>query len=224
MTALNDQANSRRNISSELKKMGGFQVNGLKLTILKHNPSSISMKDIVVEAASIIHEVVQDAELSLSNGPQWNTLYEESGNENLFCQEVLAPLLRKLGFENVRYTHGDDEYGRDFIFSMQTPFGWPQYYGLQAKVGKIRGNVNSEMDKLIAQVQDAFCMPFQELGSGNPLYISVLIIATSGHFTNNAEQKIIHKMPNKGTIGSVRFLDKQRILSLISKCWSRKSE
>jgi len=63
-------------------------------------------------------------------------------------------------------------------------------------------------------------MPFYEVGERMPRYISTFIVAISGRFTENATEKIREMMP-KGTVGSVYFLDKEKILSLIAQYWSQ---
>jgi hypothetical protein len=64
-------------------------------------------------------------------------------------------------------------------------------------------------------------MPYYELGSKDPRYISTFIIAISGRFTENAREKIVEKMP-KGLIGSVYFLDRERIAELVERFWKAK--
>ena len=141
---------------------------------------------------------------------------EDATNEDSFCRELLQPLLRRRGFVFVRYTHGKREYGKDFTFSEVTPFGDYRHYGLQAKAGDVKGGVNAVIDGRLGQIADAFSMPYYELGLKEPRYISTLIIAVSGRFTDNAREKIVEKMP-KGVIGSVHFLDRERIAELAPK-------
>ncbi|WP_422930267.1 hypothetical protein [Singulisphaera sp. PoT] len=59
-------------------------------------------------AASDLMRLMKAAEIALG-GLEWKTAYES--DEELFCQEVLLPLLRRMGFLLVRYTHGRREYG-----------------------------------------------------------------------------------------------------------------
>jgi len=61
-------------------------------------------------------------------------------------------------------------------------------------------------------------MPYYEVGSKDPRYISVFIIAISGRYTKNAKEKIVEKSP-KGVIGSVYFLDRENIIELIERYW-----
>jgi hypothetical protein len=169
-------------------------------------------------AAESISLLMRQAEIALG-GIEWKP--EHANNENLFCREILEPLLRRMNFLFVRYTHGRREYGKDFTFSENTPFGGQRHYGLQAKAGNVSGGVNAQIDELIGQVNDAFSMPFYELGSADKRYISTFVIAISGQFTENAREKIVEKIPAP-LLGSVWFLDRTRIDELIERYWHNK--
>lgn len=169
------------------------------------------------EAAGVLRTIIREAEVHLLGGPRWRKSYET--DEALFCEEVIAHLLRRMGFDPVRKTHGPTEFGRDFVFTEHTRFGTLRYYGLQAKAGSVRGGNNSKIDDILGQIEDAFTIPYEELGREGKIYISELIIAISGHFTDNAKKKILSRMPH-GFAGSVHFWDKEKILSLISRHWS----
>ena len=143
---------------------------------------------------------------------------EYNNDESLFCTEVIAPLLRKMKYLSVKYSHGKKEYGKDFTFSELTPFGELRYYAMQVKAGNVEGGVNSKIDELIGQLQDSFSMPFYDLDSKEQKYISSFIIAISGKFTENAREKIIYKVP-KHLLGNVYFWDKEKILEIIDRYW-----
>jgi len=125
----------------------------------------------IISVANDLKLLLHTAEVALK-GLQWKPEY--SIDEDLFCRELLDPLLRRMGFLFVRYTHGKKEYGKDFTFSEPTRFGTHRHYGLQAKAGDVSGEVNSEVDELLGQIKDAFEMPYYELGSKDPHYISTL--------------------------------------------------
>jgi hypothetical protein len=175
-----------------------------------------SLHGSILQGARALKQLLQAAEIALS-GLEWKDEYLT--DESLFCQQLLNPLLRRMGFLFVRYTHGKKEYGKDFTFSELTPFGDHRHYGLQAKAGNISGGVNSAIDELLGQLSDAFTMPYYELGSKEPRYISTFVIAISGSFTENAREKIVEKIP-KGAMGSVYFLDRERITELAERYWS----
>jgi hypothetical protein len=170
----------------------------------------------LAKGAEILKTIIGEAEIALG-GIRWKAEYET--DEKVFCEEVLAPLLRRMGFLAVRYTHGVRENGRDFTFSELTSFGVMRHYGLQAKAGDVSGGVNSAIDELIGQADDAFKMPYYEIASTEPRYISTFIVAISGRFTSNAKDKIVQKVP-RGVWGSLLFLDRELILELIGRYWA----
>ncbi|MYE50679.1 MAG: restriction endonuclease [Gammaproteobacteria bacterium] len=166
-------------------------------------------------AAIVLKKLIREAEVALA-GIRWKSAY--ATDERAFCEEVLAPLLRRMQFLSVRYTHGVREYGRDFTFSELTRFGTIRHYGLQAKAGDVSGGVNSAIDEIVGQADDAYKMPYYDIASAEPRYISTFIVAISGRFTSNAREKIVNKVP-RGVYGSLLFLDRESILELIDRHW-----
>ncbi len=167
------------------------------------------------ELATVIKYYIKQAELTLS-GAVWRKEYETK--EDLYCTDILYPLLRKMGYIDVRYRHGTKEYGKDFTFSEQTKFGNLRHFGLQAKAGNLRGNVNADIDEIIGQLNDAFSMSYHEISANETRQISTFIVAISGQYTNNAKEKIIQKTP-KHFLGSVYFIDRDKTIELIEKYW-----
>jgi hypothetical protein len=150
-------------------------------------------------------------------GFKWKIEYEK--DESYFSQDLLLPLFRKLGFKDVHYNHGRKEYGKDFVFSEVNKFGFEVYYGVQVKKGNMKGSVNSQIDEIIGQIEDAFSIPFYTLNSKEPKFISTFIVAISGRYSENAKEKIIRKISNRyGKIrGSIFFLDKEKLIELMAK-------
>lgn len=164
----------------------------------------------VIEEIDIILRLT-DIEMG---GIKWKDEYEK--NEQSFSKELVEPILRKLNFESVRYTHGTKEYGKDFICSERDKFGELNFIGIQVKAGNVSGKVNSNIDELIGQFDDAFSMPFYQLGKEDKLYISKFIILISGKFTDNAKEKIIEKT-SKNLRSNLVFIDRVKLLNLIKE-------
>lgn len=167
------------------------------------------------ELTKLIKYYIKQAELTLS-GAVWRKEFET--NEDSYCTDILYPLLRKMGYIDVRYRHGTKEYGKDFTFSEQTKFGNLRHFGLQAKAGNLRGNVNADIDEIIGQLNDAFSMSYHEISANETRQISTFIVAISGQYTANAKEKIIQKTP-KHFLGSVYFIDRDKTIELIEKYW-----
>lgn len=133
-------------------------------------------------------------------------------SEIRFTIEVLLPLFRNMGFIDVKYNHGKREFGKDITFSEMDRFGVRRNYGVQVKAGNLSGEAGSEIDKIIAQIGDAFSIPYVNTTSRERRYISDLIIAISGRFTDNAKEKIIEKMNR----GNIYFFDIDKIQELLT--------
>jgi hypothetical protein len=215
LTAIRDEVSHRENWTLvQIELEDDWKGITLERTLALGDPIESSIRAAAADLKGVLHA----AEVSLSGLP-WSDEYLT--NEDLFCRGLLHPLLRRMGFLFVRYTHGVREYGKDFTFSDLTAFGHYRHYGLQAKAGDVSGGVNASIDEMLGQITDAFTMPYYELGSKDPRYISTFIIAISGRFTANAREKIAEKMP-KGLLGSVYFLDHESITELVERYWKTK--
>lgn len=170
---------------------------------------------VIEKYSTILKEMIRKTELILS-GAVWRKEYET--DEKLFCTDIIFPLLRKMDFIDVRFSHGIREYGKDFTFSEITKFGNLRHFAIQAKAGNLRGNVNAQIDEIIGQLNDSFTMPYYEISANESRNISTFIIVISGHFTENAKEKIIHKIPQQFK-GCVYLIDRDKILELIEKYW-----
>ena len=212
LTALSDIANNSTTAKVEWLSIDG---DWKELTIRFTVNYDFNFKAKLDELTLILKGFIKQTELLLS-GVVWRKEFEI--NENLYCTDLLYPLLRKMGYIDVRYRHGTKEYGKDFTFSEQTKFGNLRHFALQAKAGNIRGNVNSQIDEIIGQLDDAFTMPYHEISANETRQISTFIVAISGQFTDNAKDKIIEKIP-KHFRGSVYFIDRDKTNELIEKYW-----
>jgi hypothetical protein len=139
-------------------------------------------------------------------------------NEPTFTIELLLPLFRSMGFIDVKYNHSKREFGKDVTFSEIDKFGVRRNYGVQVKVGDLSGEAGAEIDKIIAQIDDAFKIPYIDTTSKERRYISDLIIGISGRFTNNAEDKIIEKVHQR----NIYFLNIDKIQELLTKYMEKK--
>ena len=167
------------------------------------------------ELMTSIHEIEQIIYQTIE-GFNWKDDY--CLNEPKFTKEVIIPLLKRMNYKNIKYNHGKEEYGRDVIFSEKNKFHEEMFYGIQVKAGDVNGSVNSQVDMLIGQLDDAFNMPITLLGNEEKRYLSVFIIAISGCFKKNAKEKILEKIP-KWNKQNVFFWDKDKIEELIREYW-----
>jgi len=183
--------------------------NYLSITFSFDEPSK-TIRELRENSLKRLKSILERTKSKLTQ-PLWKKEYEK--NEHLFTTEILLPALKRMGFLEVKYTHGRKEFGKDIIFSKINEFNRIEYYALQAKAGNVKGSVSGQVNEIIQQLDDAFSIPFTLVGVSNEIYITKAIIAISGKYTENAEIKIRHKV-NKQILGNLIFLDKEQILNL----------
>jgi hypothetical protein len=139
---------------------------------------------------------------------------KEADSEKEFTLRTVLPILRKLGFQNVKYNHGKREFGRDVTFARITEFQDVEFWAAQVKFGDVAGAANAEIDSLLAQIDDAFKMPYYDLYTKQRQRIAKLAIVISGKFTENAIEKICEKIESNALRNNIVFVDGEKLATL----------
>lgn len=140
----------------------------------------------------------------------------ESLDEAAFRSEVLIPLLKKLHYQNVRETHGREEFGKDIIFTSSTPLG-DNYYAVVAKVGDISGAASGKgnLATIREQINMAFDIEIDDVSNGERHRVNTVYVWTSGNISNQAQRQIVHSLSDK--YRNVNFKDGTITLSLLEE-------
>jgi hypothetical protein len=178
-------------------------------------PQDMRIEQAMIRFNDVLEEIEAHTERILDGQEITDDILE---NEQTFTVKVLLPLFRSMGFYNVKYNHSNREFGKDITFSAIDPFGVSRNYGVQVKAGDLSGEAGSQIDMIISQVDDAFKIPYIDTVNREKRNISDLIIAISGRFTNNAEEKILQKVKQP----NIRFLSIDNIQSLLVEYMSTK--
>jgi hypothetical protein len=201
----------------ELKdiKLESYEDDGAWIHLIYSSTIAADDCNTVVDISEqIISEIDGAAELKLGG-----EIFEvnTTQNEKEFSLQIILPILRKLGFQNIKYNHGRREYGKDIVFSRITEFGELEHWAAQVKFGDISGEANSEIDTIIAQLDDTFKMPYYCIYTRRKERISKLAFIISGKFTENAIEKICEKIEINALKNNVVFIDGDKIQNLIEK-------
>lgn len=172
------------------------------------------LDSVINSAEQLISEVEGAATLTI--GSPFKDV-DDTNNEKEFTLSLVIPLLRKLGFVNVRYNHGKREFGKDIIFSRRTEFEEYEFWGAQVKYGNISGGANSEIDIIISQIEDAMRIPFYDVYTRKKEKLSKVAIIISGKFTENAVEKICEKIEVNAIKNNIVFIDSDKINSLTER-------
>ncbi|MCS4537750.1 MAG: restriction endonuclease [Thaumarchaeota archaeon] len=158
--------------------------------------------------ANVVKEIDGDTERILQRE---DISQETLKDEERFTLEVLLPLFRRMNFLDVHYNHGQREFGKDITFSEIDKFGQRRNYGVQVKAGDISGRARSDLNGVIDQANEAFPHEYIDTSSRERRFISDLIIAISGHFTDKAKEKILEEV----RVRNVHFFDIDKIEELL---------
>jgi hypothetical protein len=134
-------------------------------------------------------------------------------DESKFAKDIFIPLLHCLSMDHIYYTHSDDEYGRDVVWSYKSPFGQDRFCAAQIKAMEVSGAANSAVDRIMSQIDDAFKMPLR-LADGS-FYISEFYVVTTKKYTRNAIAKILEKIDSRIAKNNIHFVDGQRVKELV---------
>ena len=85
--------------------------------------------------------------------------------ETPLIENVIRPLLEKMGFQNITLTHGAQEHGLDLVCFEQDKFGEREYIGIQVKAAKIHGSASKKGNatEIFNQAQQAFTQSFTDI-------------------------------------------------------------
>jgi len=135
--------------------------------------------------------------------------------ERDFRKEILIPILKDLGYDNIQDIHGQHEYGVDILFSNLNKFGLMEWNGIVAKIGNINLDIGTEISqnlkKIITQIYQAKSMNHLEKNYGN-IKITRIFVATNGKVNFHAKNVLSQKDPL--IEGNIFFIDFDVILNL----------
>lgn len=175
--------------------------------------SPTSLRTLIEQAVTKVHIIHEQTELRLVNGPAWKDIHLTQ--EKPFRDGILKRLLEEM-FDTCRLSHGNREFGKDFIISLNTKIG-TLYGAVQAKAGDIDSGSGGKLDQVLNQLDDAFAIPFKDEETGEIRFISFFIIAASGKIREDAKEKLYWKVLKMGKIGAIRVWDRETIDHLIRK-------
>lgn len=131
--------------------------------------------------------------------------------EEEFTQNLVIPLLNRLGFSVVLNYHGTMEFGKDLIIGEFDRFAHVRYYGIQVKyIGSIG---LSDSHELIRDCEQAFTNTFSHPHTGEQPMISTFYVINGGSISDQAKQNFFSAIrPKYGD--NARLIDGKALLQL----------
>jgi hypothetical protein len=135
--------------------------------------------------------------------------------EREFTVRIAMPLIERLGYRDIRYSHSAEEYGKDLVFSYNDPLGNHVYCAAQIKRGRAGGNLGSkDVAALANQLIAAYTVPFSVPETMTTVQITQVWLITPCTVTTNARQTLA-AVVKRTSDNSLVFLDGPFLFSKI---------
>lgn len=143
-------------------------------------------------------------------------------NEKEFRQDLIIPLLSKMGYIAPVEYHGANERGKDIICIEYDKLNEQRFLAVVAKTGDLTGNAakNSGLMNVVTQVQQAFDIPYEDLYNMRQVFINEVWVLTNGKIVSGAQESVINTLRKTNLDKQIRIIGDDRLIQLIDKHFS----
>lgn len=176
-----------------------------------------SEKSAIVSYKTFRNEVEPNFEVLMADPEKLKKLSEL--DEKGLREDVLLPLLTRLGCEAPTIYHGPQERGKDIITCTQDPLGQREYVAVVAKAVNLRGSVSSPegLKEVVYQVEQCFDNPYEDLFGMTEVSINRVWIVTSKRILPGAEESIFSSLKKNNLGKLIRFISGERLAELLDE-------
>ena len=138
-------------------------------------------------------------------------------DEKSLRENVLLPLLTRLGCKAPTIYHGPQERGKDIITYTQDLLGQREYLAVVAKSVDLNGSVSSSkgLREVLHQVEQCFDIPYEDLFGMTKVSIDRVWIVTSKTIRSGAESSIFATLEKRNLSKLIRFISREQLATLI---------
>jgi signal transduction histidine kinase len=137
--------------------------------------------------------------------------------EEALTRDIVIPLLKEMGYQDVRYVHGMYEHGVDIICSEVTPLG-TEFCGVQVKAVPITGaktKKTGNVTEMINQAGSALRHAFLDERDNTEKRLDKYFIITSASISDVSASEIRDALRDFGR--TIRFVDGQALANHVDK-------
>lgn len=141
-------------------------------------------------------------------------------NENTLRIEILIPLFKAMGFQDVTDFHGGVlEHGKDIVMWKAGEFRSRVNYGVVIKATKISGRTTGQSSaaEVRFQIEQCITTPFQDPSTGEELNIHRCIVVSSKKINKEAIAALRGVLASSGWDKITEFIDGDRLWDLIDE-------
>lgn len=139
----------------------------------------------------------------------------QSLTEKELCELVVIPLLAKMGYREIRYTHGPRELGKDILYLSADPMRGELVQCATVKSKRLTGDVSSHraIREVFYQVEQALTEPFIDTANGRSVSVEHVLVITPFEISQTAIASICGKL--RDSENRITFMDGPKLLSRI---------
>lgn len=143
-------------------------------------------------------------------------------SEKEFRQDLIIPLLSKMGYIAPIEYHGTNERGKDIICFEYDRLGEQRFLSVVAKIGDLTGDAATDkgLMNVVNQVQQAFDNPYEDLFNMKQVLINEVWIMTTGRIISGAEESVIRTLRKSNLDKQIRFIRDDRLIQLTDRYFS----
>ncbi|MBA9072608.1 hypothetical protein GGR22_000734 [Flavobacterium gossypii] len=143
-------------------------------------------------------------------------------SEKEFRQDLIIPLLSKMGYLAPIEYHGTNERGKDIICFEYDKLNEQRFLSVVAKAGDLTGSAasNAGLMNVVSQVQQAFDVPYEDLYNMRQVYINEVWVMTSGKIVSGAQESVINTLRKNNLDKQIKIIGDDRLIYLIDKHFS----
>lgn len=143
-------------------------------------------------------------------------------SEKEFRQDLIIPLLSKMGYRAPIEYHGTNEKGKDIVCIEYDKLDEQRFLAIVAKTGDLTGNAatNTGLITIVNQVQQAFDSPYENLFNMRQVFINEVWIMTNGKIVSGAQESVINTLRKSNLDKQIRIIGDDRLIQLIDKHFS----
>ncbi|MCP4606530.1 MAG: NACHT domain-containing protein [Proteobacteria bacterium] len=137
--------------------------------------------------------------------------------EQELTELVVIPLLERLEYRDIRYTHGILEYGKDIVCAQYKPLDGYTYVGFTIKSKRLSGSVSSSRSirETYFQIKQALKVPFVSPIDGNEITLRHTYVLTPYDISQTTIRSIQEELREQAY--AITFIDGPKLLDLIRK-------
>ena len=140
-------------------------------------------------------------------------------DERTLRENVLVPLLSRMGFKAVTPYHGPRERGKDIICFDYDRLGGREYLAVVAKAADLDGAVSSSdsLREVLYQVEQCFDVPYEDLFGMIRITMNRVWVVTSRRIVPGAADSVFSHLAKSNLSKLVRFISGENLAQLIDQ-------